>query len=137
MLRALFASNACFARDEASSKRIGGVGLSRKPAKQRSWRCNQPRAAKATAGAAVAGEMASITRAAAVACDARYWRAELGVFHADLGQEATAVIAKPASAMLYDTAVWYLVRVCGRVGLCFVVGYAMRWDKKQVYFFFD
>ena len=40
--------------------------------------------------------------------------------HADLRREATAVIAKAASALLYDTAVWYLVpgmgvRVCGCV----------------------
>ena len=41
---------------------------------------------------------------------------------ADLRGEATAVIAKAASALLYDTAVWYLVWVCGRVGVCFVVG---------------
>ena len=42
--------------------------------------------------------------------------------HADLRREPAAVIAaKPASALLYFTAVWYLVRVCGRVGMCFVV----------------
>ena len=42
--------------------------------------------------------------------------------HDDLPREAAAVIAaKPASALLYDTAVWYLVWVCGRVGVCFVV----------------
>ena len=39
VLRVFFASNACFARDEPSSKRVGGVGLSRKPPKLRSWRC--------------------------------------------------------------------------------------------------
>ena len=38
--------------------------------------------------------------------------------HADLRREAAAVIpAKPASELLYDTAVWYLVWVCG----CLVV----------------
>ena len=44
--------------------------------------------------------------------------------HADLRREVAAVIvAKLASALLYDTAVmWYLVWVCGRVGVCFVVG---------------
>ena len=42
--------------------------------------------------------------------------------HVDLRREATAVIAKAASALLYDIAVWYLVWVCGRVGVCFVVG---------------
>ena len=66
VLRAIFASNARFARDKPSSKRVGGVGLSRKPPKLRSWRCTQPRAAKATAGVAVVVKMASITRAAAV-----------------------------------------------------------------------
>ena len=66
VLRAFFASNACFTRDAPSSKRVGGVGLSRKPPKLRSWRCTQPRAAKATAGLAVVGKMASITRATAV-----------------------------------------------------------------------
>ena len=35
--------------------------------------------------------------------------------HAGLRREATAVIAKAASALFYDTAVWYLVWVCGRV----------------------
>ena len=66
VLRAFFASNACFARDDPSSKRIGGVGLSRKPPKLRPWRCTQPRAAKATAGLAVVGKMTSISRTAAV-----------------------------------------------------------------------
>ena len=58
--------NACFARDEPSSKRVGGVGLRRKPPKLCPWRCTQPRAAKATAGVAVVSKMASITRATAV-----------------------------------------------------------------------
>ena len=66
VLRAFFASNACFTRDEPSSKRVGGVGLSRKPPKLRLWRCTRPRAAIATAGVAVVGKMASITRAIAV-----------------------------------------------------------------------
>ena len=39
--------------DEPSSQRVGGFGLSRKPPKLRSWSCTQPKAAKATAGAAV------------------------------------------------------------------------------------
>ena len=64
VLRAFFASNACFARDEPSSKRVakhallakGGVGLSRRLPKLCPWRCTQPRAAKATAGVAVVGE---------------------------------------------------------------------------------
>ena len=66
VLRAFSASNACFAHDELSSERVGGVGLSRKPPKLRSWRCTQPRAAKATAGVAVVGKMTSIPRAAAI-----------------------------------------------------------------------
>ena len=53
-------------RDEPSSQRVGGFRLSRKPSKLRSWSCTQPRAAKATAGAAVVGIMGSIPRAAAV-----------------------------------------------------------------------
>ena len=51
---------------ELSSQRVGGFGLSRKPLKLRSWSCTQPRAAKATAGAAVFGSMGSRPRAAAV-----------------------------------------------------------------------
>ena len=50
---------------EPSSQRVGGFGLSRKP-KLRSWSCTQPRAAKATAVAAVVGSMGSRPRAAAV-----------------------------------------------------------------------
>ena len=42
-------------------------------------------------------------------------QAKLGVRHTDLRPKATAVIAKAASALLCDTAVWYLVWVCGRV----------------------
>ena len=48
--------------------------------------------------------------------------------HADLRREATAVIVKPASALLYDTAVWYLVWACGCV-LCGWMSDAM--DKKN------
>ena len=43
--------------------------------------------------------------------------------HADLRQEAAAMIAKAASALLYDTAVWYLVWVWGRVGV-------LWWDER-------
>ena len=44
--------------------------------------------------------------------------------HADLRQEATAVIAKPAPTLLYDTAVWYLV--CARGCMLWGgMGYAM------------
>ena len=66
VLCAFFARNAYFARDEPSSKRVGGVGLTRKPPRLRLWRCTQPGGAKATAGVAVVGKMASITRATAV-----------------------------------------------------------------------
>ena len=51
---------------EPSSQRVGGFGLSRKPLKLRSWRCTRPRAAKATAAAAVVSSMGSRPRAAAV-----------------------------------------------------------------------
>ena len=43
--------------------------------------------------------------------------------HADMRREATTVIAKPASALLYDTAVGYLIWVCGHVGVCW-------WDER-------
>ena len=52
--------------DEASSQRVNGIRLSRKPAKIRSWSCTKPRAAKATASAAVVGSMGSRPRDAAV-----------------------------------------------------------------------
>ena len=42
---------------EPSSQRVGGFGLSRKPPKLRSWSYTQPRAANATAAAAVVGSM--------------------------------------------------------------------------------
>ena len=51
---------------EPSSQRVGGFGLSQKPPMLRLWSCTQPRAAKATAGAAVVGSMGSRPRAAAV-----------------------------------------------------------------------
>ena len=101
VLRAFSASSACFARNEPSSKRVGGVWLSRKPPKLRSWRCTQPRAAKATAGVAVVGQMASIP-ALLPSYDTRCWRAKLGMRHADFRREAAAVtVAK----LVRDTAV--------------------------------
>ena len=66
VLRAFFARNACFAHNEHSSKRVGGVWLSRKPPKLRSWLCNQPRTTKATAGVAVVGKMTLISLSAVV-----------------------------------------------------------------------
>ena len=106
--------------DESSSQRVGGFGLSRKPPKLRSWSCTQPRAAKATAGAAVVAAW-DRDRALLPSCDTRCWRAELGMRHADFLRQATAGIAKPASAPCIITAVWYLVWVCGRVAVwvCF------------------
>ena len=67
VLRTFPASNACFTRDETSSKRVG-LALWPKAAKAiiRLLRCTQPRAAKATAGVAVVGIMASIQRPAVV-----------------------------------------------------------------------
>ena len=66
----------CFARSSratrasrATNLRPSGLvalGLGRKLLTLRSWRCTQPRATKATAGVAVIGKMASITRATAV-----------------------------------------------------------------------
>ena len=52
--------------EEPSSQQVGGFGLSRRPPKLRSWSCTQPRAAKATAGAAVLGGMGPRPSAAAV-----------------------------------------------------------------------
>ena len=51
---------------EPSSPRVGGCGLSRTPPKLRSWSCSKPRAAKATAAAAVVGSMGARPRATAV-----------------------------------------------------------------------
>ena len=50
--------------------------------------------------------------------------------HADLLREATAVMSHASVSALYDTAVWYLVWMCGRVGVCLVVGWAMASVKK-------
>ena len=46
--------------------RLGGFELSLKPPQLRLWSCTQPRAAKATAGAAVVGSTGSTPRAVAV-----------------------------------------------------------------------
>ena len=56
--------------------------------------------------------------------------------HADLRREATAVIAKAASTLLYDTAVWYLVWVwaCGCV---FCGGMSDAMASKNRYKFFS
>ena len=48
-------------------------------------------------------------RAVLPSCDTRCWRAKLGMRHADLLREATAEIAKPASApcMILQCGTWY------------------------------
>ena len=101
VLCACSANNACFGRDEPMSKRVSGVGPSRKPPKLRSWRRTQQRDAKDAAQAAVVGEMKSLPRAAAIV-HTRCWRAELGMRQADLRREAAVIIAKPASVLLYS-----------------------------------
>ena len=58
-------------------------------------------------------------RALLPSCDTRCWRAELGIRHADLLREATAVIATPASApcITLQCGTWYgcvAVWPCGR-----------------------
>ena len=57
-------------------------------------------------------------------CDTRCWRAELGMRHADLLREATAVIATPASApcMILQCGAWY-----GCVGVWVCVWW---WDER-------
>ena len=112
--------------DEPSSQRVGGFGLSRKPPKLCSWCCTQPRAAKAIIHQAQPLLAAwDLYRALLPSCDTRCWRAELGMRHADLRQEATVVIDKPASApcMIQQCGTWYgCVGFCGRVGVCLMVG---------------
>ena len=111
--------------DEPSSQRVGGFGLRRKPPKLRSWSCNQPRAAKATAGAAVVAAWDRY-RALLPSCDTRCWRAEPGMRHAGLLREATAVIATPASApcMILQCGTWY---GCVAVWPC---GCVWWWDER-------
>ena len=59
------------------------------------------------------------SRAILPSCDTRCWRAELGMRHADLLREATAVIPKLALALCII--LLYLVWVCGRVAVCVCV----------------
>ena len=65
-------------------------------------------------------------RALLPSCDTRCWRAELGMRHADLLREATAVIATPASAlcMILQCGTWY---GCVAVWLCGCVFW--WWDE--------
>ena len=112
VLRAFIASNACFARDEISSKRVG-------------CRWAWPKTAKATFVALHSAESRQscsrrnrcwqngIDIARCRVIHAAGKRRELAVRHADLRREATTVMANRAPALLYDIAVWYLVWVCG------------------------
>ena len=57
--------------------------------------------------------------------------------HAYLRREGIAVIAKAASALLYDTTVWYLAWVCGTWDGCVVPGMGvwaygcvLWWDER-------
>ena len=81
--------------DEPSSQRVGGSGLSRKPPKLQQA---QPLLAAWDR-----------YRTLLPSCDTRCWRAELGMRHADMLREATAVIATPASApcMILQCGAWY------------------------------
>ena len=93
---------------EPSSQRVGGFGLSRKPPKPQ-----QPQPLLAAWDR---------DRALLPSCDTRCWRAKLGMRHADLLREATAGIAKSASApcMILQCGTWYgcvAVWPCGRVGV--------------------
>ena len=109
VLRA-FTATLCFAVDEPSSKRVGAVGLTRKPPKLRQWRSTQPRATEATASVAVVGKIYIDT---ARSCHRMIHAASgrmLGMRHADLRRAAAAVkAAMPTLALFCYTGVWYLV----------------------------
>ena len=81
--------------DEPSPQRVGGFGLRRKPPKLQQA---QPLLAAWDR-----------YRALLPSYDTRCWRAELGMLHADLLREATAVIATPASApcRILQCGTWY------------------------------
>ena len=66
VLRAFSASNGSANLRPSELVALGLAESRRKPPKLRSWGCTQPRAAKATAGAAIVGSMGSRPRAAAV-----------------------------------------------------------------------
>ena len=57
--------------------------------------------------------------------------------HADLRREAATVIAARATSAL--SSVWYLVWVCGRVSVCFVVEMSNSMDSEArfLFTFFD
>ena len=105
MLRAVSASNGstnlrpselvALGIAESRQSYVRGVALSREPPKLQQA---QPLLAAWDRG-----------RALPPSCDTRRWRAELGMRHADLLREATAGIAKPASApcMILQCGSWY------------------------------
>ena len=135
VLRAFFASNSstnprpselvALGLAESRQSYVRGVALSREPPKLQE---PQP---------LLAGW--DRDRALLPSCDTRCWRAKLGMRHADLLREATAGIAKPASApcMILQWGTWY---GCVAVWLC---GCVWWWDercdrlKKHVKNFFD
>ena len=105
--------------NEPSSQRVGGFRLSRKPMKLRSWSCTSREPPKLQQAQPLLSAW-DRDRALLPSCDTHCWRAELGMHHADLLREATAVIAKPASApcMILQCGTWYgcvLVWPCGCV----------------------
>ena len=112
--------------EEPSFQRVGGFGLSRKPPKLRSWSCTPPRAAKATASAAVFGSMGSRPRAAAVVW---YTLLASGTRNASrwLAARSNSRDSQASVSALYDTAVWYLVWVCGRVAVWVCIWW---WDGR-------
>ena len=117
MLRAFFASNGStnprpsevVALDLAESRQsyVRGVALSREPPKIQQV---QPLLA-----------VWDQDRALMPSCDTHCWRAKIGMSHADLLREATAGIAKPASApcMILQCGTWY---GCVAVWVCLGVG---------------
>ena len=134
MLREFSATNACFTRDEPSSKPVGGVGLgpkqpnyvrgvrrAPKPPSLRSSRCIQSRAAEATAHVAAVGKYhryrarlsSTICHRVGTSC----WQAGLGMCHAVLRREAAAVMAAKFNVGVvvgYCWGTWYgCVGVCG------------------------
>ena len=126
MLRAFSASNGstnprpselvALGLAESRQSYVGGVALSREPPKLQQ----------------VQPLLVAWDRYPALlpSCNTRCWRAELGMRHADLLREATAVISKPASApcMILQCGTWYgcvAVWSCGCVfggGMSDVIG---------------
>ena len=120
MLRALSASNGsanprpselvALGLAERRQSYVRGVALSREPPK-----LQQPQPLLAAWDR---------DRALLPSCDTRCWRAKLGIRHADLLREATAGIAKPASApgMILQCGTWYGCVAVWPCGCVFGVG---------------